>query len=99
VIPNQGMDLTATFEQSIRQDLIVAIEEHTKKSDLEIYNSVKNDVFELLEPNIELFESFGVRFKVPIPQLSKSGQAFYQELAQFGSDIGMLMSFSVRPLD
>ncbi|KAJ3347938.1 exocyst complex component exo84 [Kappamyces sp. JEL0680] len=90
-----GMDITATFENLIKDELIAAIEQHTQKCDLEIHNSIQSDVFELLEPNLELFESAGVEFSVPIPQLSQSGVEFYERLTKFGSDIGMLMSFTL----
>ena len=90
-----GMDLTSTFDNLIKKELIAAIQDHTTKCDLEILKAVAADRFILLPPDTQLFTDSGVSFSVPIPKLSQSALDFYSVLTKFGSDIGMLINFSV----
>lgn len=90
-----GMDLSSTFDNLIKKELIDAIQDHTTKCHLEILKAATTDKFILLPANTQLFADSGVTFAVPIPQLSQSALDFYMILTKFGSDIGMLINFSV----
>ena len=60
-----GLDLTSSFEQFIKKDLIEAIEDYTFKCDLEIMEAVRTDSFVALPPAIEIFKNSSVTYGKP----------------------------------
>lgn len=59
-----GLDLSSIFEHLINDDLVAAIEEHSRKCDDEIFNCIHSDKFERLAPDNELFDASDLQFSI-----------------------------------
>jgi hypothetical protein len=74
-------------------ELEKAIQNHGKECDEQFYELLRKEEWKPLEPNEELFAD--LELKIRVPHVSKSCHDFYKTLTQFGSDIGVLISFSL----
>jgi hypothetical protein len=88
-----GMDLGHIFESFMHPELEKAIGKYGSECNEKLMTIVDEDDWKPMDRNETLFSDVELHIKVPF--LTNSCLQFYNILTQFGSDIGVLISFSL----
>lgn len=91
-----GLDLSFLIDYSFHDDIIKSIENHAKKCEDVIIQSITEDEFEAREPDALFWSSRGIHINDGIPPLvSQSAYDLHGVLIEFASDVAVLMSLTV----